>query len=182
MPTDRPNFHIITSGPGSGKTTIIETLRARGFCTAGESGRRIIQTQLAIGGNALHSGDRVLFAELMLAQAIFDYESLGSDPSPAFFDRGIPDLVGYFSLIGLQVPAHFRNAARLYRYSSVVFAAPPWEEIYRSDAERKQDFAEAVATFSATTAACREAGYELIEIPKLAASGRADFILGRIGL
>jgi predicted ATPase len=177
MPTNRPNFHLITGGPGSGKTSLIEALRARGFRVVGESGRRIIQAQLAIGGNALHSGDRALFAELMLAQAIFDYESLGSDPSPAFFDRGIPDLVGYFSLIGLPVPADFRNAARLHRYSPIVFAPPPWEAIYRNDVERKQDFGEAVATFGVTTAACREAGYELVDLPKLPVAERVDFIL-----
>ena len=45
MPTDKPNYFVITGGPGAGKTAIIESLRDRGYATVGEAGR-------AAGGGA----------------------------------------------------------------------------------------------------------------------------------
>jgi predicted ATPase len=47
---DRPDFHIITGGPGSGKTTLIDALAAQGFHHMPEAGRAIIRDQIAIGG------------------------------------------------------------------------------------------------------------------------------------
>ena len=180
MTTNRPNYFVITGGPGAGKTTIIDALRARGFRTVDEVGRQIIRAQVAIGGNALHWGDREAFAELMLSHSIYDFERLGDDPAPVFFDHGIPDLTGYFRLIGVPVPAHVRKATRLFRCNPVVFVAPPWREIYVNDPERKQDFAEAVATWEACVAASVEAGYQLVELPKAWVAERVAFVLDRV--
>lgn len=47
---DRPDFHIITGGPGSGKTTLIDALAALGFQHMPEAGRAIIRDQVEIGG------------------------------------------------------------------------------------------------------------------------------------
>ena len=70
----RENFYIITGGPGSGKTSIIEALRKLGYHCVDEVGRKIIREQLLIGGDALHWGDRAKFLELMLSRSIGDYE------------------------------------------------------------------------------------------------------------
>lgn len=54
---------------------------------------------------------------------------------------------------------------------------PPWREIYRNDTERKQDFAEAIASYDAAVATYREFGYEPVDVPKLSVAERTDFIL-----
>ena len=46
--------------------------------------------------------------------------------------------------MGLPVPPHVSAAAETFRYNRRVFALPPWPEIFSQDAERKQDFAEAI--------------------------------------
>src|SRR3546814_14045915 len=61
---DRPDFHVITGGPGSGKSTLIEALAVEGFDHMPEAGRAIIRDQVAIGGAALPWADRAAFAEL----------------------------------------------------------------------------------------------------------------------
>lgn len=53
MQNDSDRFFVLTGGPGSGKTTLIEALRSAGFATSVEAGRGIIRDQLAIGGPAL---------------------------------------------------------------------------------------------------------------------------------
>jgi len=173
-------FTIITGGPGAGKTSLIDELRRRGFAGMQEAGRAIIRDQTLIGGRALHTADAALFAELMLAWEMRSYRIAADDAAPAvFFDRGIPELTGYMRLIGRPVPAHVEAAARVFRYRPRVFIAPPWPEIYGTDAERKQDFAEAVATFEAVRAAYVGYGYEPVTLPLDPVGDRADFVLAR---
>ena len=174
------NFIVITGGPGSGKTTLIEALAAQGHRRTLEAGRAIIQAQVAIGGRALHWDDQALFAELMLAHEIRSYEEARERPGLVFFDRSVVELFGYLRLVGRPVPPHFRRAAAAYRYNRLVFAAPPWREIFANDAERRQDFAEAVRTHDHCVKSYREQGYEVVDLPKASVAERATFVLGAI--
>src|SRR3546814_13397103 len=62
---DRPDFHVITGGPGSGKRTLIEALAVEGFHHMPEAGRAIIRDQVKLGGAALPWADRAAFADLL---------------------------------------------------------------------------------------------------------------------
>ncbi len=143
-------FFVITGGPGSGKTTLIERLAVRGICAMPEAGRSIIQDQAAIGGSALPWADRSAFAELMLSWELRSYREALRQSGPVVFDRGVPDVVGYLRLCGLPVPLHMEKAAGIFRYHRRVFIAPPWKEIFGQDAERKQSFEEARSYVSRT--------------------------------
>lgn len=177
MNNSADRFHILTGGPGSGKSSIIDALQARGFARTDEAGRAIIQDQVAIGGRALPWSDRALFAELMLSWDIRTYRLAEKSDGPAFFDRGVPDVIGYLRLCDLPVPEHMNKAAALFPYHRRVFIAPPWEEIYRQDRERKQDFAEAIRTYEAIAAVYASLDYELVEIPRVPVEERVRFIL-----
>jgi len=172
-------FFVITGGPGSGKSTLLAALSARGYAHTQEAGRAIIRAQAAIGGSALPWADRELFAELMLSWEMRSHELASRDTQPVFFDRGVPDVAGYLRLIGAAVPPHVHRAAQSIRYATRVFIAPPWPEIYVQDAERKQDFAEAVRTYEALAATYVEYGYELCILPKCSVGERVDFVLER---
>lgn len=142
MMADRPDFHIITGGPGSGKTTLIDALAALGFQHMPEAGRAIIRDQVAIGG--------------------------------------VPDVSGFLRLCGLPVPTHVIQAADLFRYQRRVFIAPPWREIFVTDAERKQDFAEAHATYEAMVTVYADLGYELVSLPLAPVAERVRFVRARM--
>lgn len=174
------NFFVFTGGPGSGKTSLVHALADKGFSTAPEAGRAIIQTQQAIGGEALPWGNRQLFAELMLSWDIRSHESAAGMNRPVLFDRGVPDTIGYLELCGLQVPRHMWEAAVLYRYNRQVFVLPPWPEIYVRDEERKQSPVEAERTFAAVTAVYRRLGYTLAEVPRCDIVERARLVADRI--
>ena len=71
MATHAAHLFVVTGGPGSGKTTLIDALERMGFARTVEAGRAIIQDQQAINGSALH--DPALFAELMLSWELCSY-------------------------------------------------------------------------------------------------------------
>jgi predicted ATPase len=171
------NFIVLTGGPGSGKSTLIGALARAGFATAPESGRQIIKEQVAAGGSALPWADRNRFAEAMLTRDIQAYRSFESTIDPVFFDRGIPDVLGYLTLCGIAIPPHMTAAAARYRYHRRVFIAPPWRDIFAQDAERKQTFDEAERTCDAMIQVYSDAGYELVELPRVSVEERARFLV-----
>lgn len=175
-PANPPAFHIITGGPGSGKTTLINALALEGFHHMPEAGRAIIRDQVAIGGTALPWSDRAAFAELMLAWELRSWHEAHAHAGPVIFDRGVPDVSGYLRVSGLPVPPHLSEAARLFRYQPRVFIAPPWRAIFVADAERRQDFTEAEATYESMVAVYTELGYEQMVLPLAPVAERACFV------
>jgi predicted ATPase len=135
---------------------------------------------VAIGGSALPWGDRFAFAELMLAWEMRSYHIAEDQPGHVFFDRGVPDVVGYLRLSGLPVPRYTEAAAKRFRYNRRVFIAPPWLEIFGQDSERKQTFDEAVRTHAAMVATYRDFGYALVEIPLGTVEERVRFVVDTI--
>ncbi|WYK05189.1 AAA family ATPase [Cereibacter sphaeroides f. sp. denitrificans] len=168
---------VVTGGPGSGKTTLLSALARRGLATMPEAGRAIIQDQTRIGGTGWHGQDRQLFAELMLGWEMRSWHEAQRTGGPVIFDRGIPDVVGYLQLYEGKAPAHVHAAAELFRYRPTVFLAPPWPEIFGRDAQRGQDFHEAVATAEAMEQAYAMAGYDLLPLPLTTVEARVDFVL-----
>jgi predicted ATPase len=182
MQNDSNRFFVLTGGPGSGKTTLIEALRTQGFATAPEAGRGIIRDQMAIGGPALPWQDHALFAELMLSWELRSWHAAHAEPGPVFFDRGAPDTIGYLRLCGRPVPDHITSAAEKFRYARQVFVAPPWPEIFTQDEERKQTLDEAERTFRSVTGVYAELDYELVPLPLAPVEERLRFVLDQVGL
>jgi predicted ATPase len=172
-------FHVLTGGPGSGKSTLIAALAAQGFAHMPEAGRAIIQDQVAIGGSALPWSDPRAFAEQMLCWDLRSHREARSRSGPVFFDRGVPDVVGYLRLSSVPVPVHLQRAAESVRYADKVFVAPFWPHIFAQDAERKQEAPEAEATCRIMTETYAQLGYTMIALPKAwsSASGSSFPIL-----
>ena len=177
MIDDIMRFFVLTGGPGSGKSALIDALARRGHAHMPEAGRAIIREQVATGGRALPWIDPAAFAELMLARDVRSHRKAQHRHGLVFFDRGIPDVAGYMRLSGLAVPAHMDHAAKTFRYNRHVFIMPPWREIFTQDSERKQDFDEAVRTYEMLAKTYADYGYALIEVPRTPIEQRARFVL-----
>jgi predicted ATPase len=174
MVNDR--YFILTGAFGSGKSTLLECLQLRGIRGIVEPARPILAEQRSIQGNGLPEKDPRLFVELMLSRMLDAYRPSDTSLEPILFDRGIPDILGYAALFGLDVP-HCENAARLYRYNAKVFMAPAWEQIYRTDDERTLPFPLAREFGNDLRAIYKRLGYSMIELPCVSVEERADFVL-----
>lgn len=170
------NRYVITGGPGSGKSTLIAALNEAGYSIFKEAGRQIIREQVKASGTALPWTDPPLFAEEMFARDLRSYEAASRERGIVFFDRGLPDVLGYLNLTGLPIPDHMRRAAEQYRYNRRVFIAPPWPEIFSQDEERKQTPDEAERTYQAMVRIYGAYDYDLVELPRISVIERVAFV------
>jgi len=165
---------VIAGGPGSGKSTLINALSDAGENCYEESSRVLIREQLARGGRLVPWGDLAAFAqecsERMRAQIAHS-----AYRGRCFFDRGLPDLIGYLSRDGRSAPAEWRSATCA--YASVVFFAPPWREIFLNDAERPQTFDEAQELSAHIRYAYLDCGFHIIELVKGSVADRRRQVL-----
>lgn len=168
---------VLTGAPGAGKTTLLRAAADAGLATSPEVARELLR---APGGMALRADDPLGFAEAMLEAHRREYNRYVLFPSPVVFDRGFPDVAGFLDASGLPVSEALDHACRTIRYHGPVLRAPAWAEIYRRDAERIQDWEQAVASDKAVTAAWRRYGYDVTDLPLAPVVERLRFLKARL--
>ncbi len=171
--------YIITGGPGFGKTTIINRLEELGHEVCHENSREIIKEQLDSGGNILPWNDVIKFTEIVVEKRIQTYNEIPKGIN-VFFDRGIPDALAFLYRQELEVKEHLRQAARDYKYNTIVFVTPPWHTIFKNDNERRETFAESSLIHSFITQTYANLGYKLVDIPPGELDKRVEFVLNYI--
>jgi predicted ATPase len=171
-------FVVISGCSGAGKSTLITELGKRGYAVVEEPGRRIVKEELARGGSALPWVDGVAFARRAIAIALDDRAAADSLDGWVFFDRGLIDAAAALEhMTGKPVLTALGQANRYHRR---VFLAPPWPEIYQTDPERRHGFSTALAEYSRLIGTYPTLGYEILILPKVGVSERADFILNTL--
>ena len=168
----------LTGGPGSGKTAVIAALRERGYDYVDDSARAIIQERIRQGLSPRPPARE--FAEQILSRDTEQYRSKASAAGPVFFDRCVLDVLGMFHQLGLVTTLQLQALLVEFAYLRTAFIFPPWEEIYTTDDERDQTFADAVAVHTAVTRWYPRCGYDLVEVPRATVHERCNFILQRV--
>ncbi len=170
---EKPNFFVFTGGPGVGKTALLRELASRGEAIVEETHRAVIAEQVAAGGRAVPWDDHDAYCELCVRRDIAKFDARAGESGRIFFDRSILD--GFDPR--WRAPAGLIAAAQARRYNARVFVFPPWREIYATDTERRQDWAEAEATFARILNVLARFGYEAVIVPKASVTTRATFVL-----
>jgi len=172
-------IYIITGGPGFGKTALIDELRLRGYICSGEFARETIDQQQHTVGELLPWKRPRQFQEEILRLRIDFFES-ATEKDMAFADRGIPDQLAFARYRGFGMPELLKVSAENYRYAPLVFVTPPWPEIFVNDFIRGETFGEAILIHRAILETYSELKYQIIELPLIAVTERADFIFQTI--
>jgi predicted ATPase len=167
-----------TGGPGFGKSTTLAALEARGYQCVPESARAIIQERMRIG---LPKRPAVReFAEQILRHDQAQYRGVQRSKGLVFFDRGVIDALGMCYETGQASWVEIQQVLRKYPFHVEALVFPPWEEIYAQDTERDQSFEDAVRIDRAVRRWYQKCGFELVEVPRVDAEARCDFILTRL--
>ncbi|WP_298526210.1 ATP-binding protein [uncultured Christiangramia sp.] len=171
---------VITGGPGTGKSSIIHELEAKGENCIHEISRQVTLEAQRDGIDQLFLEQPLLFSEKLLEGRLNQFkEASNSSANRIFLDRGLPDVVAYMDYFNTVYPEIFNATCEEHAYDKV-FILPPWMEIYKSDNERYETYEEAVRISEYLYDTYRRFGYSPIEIPKLSVAERTKFILNQL--
>lgn len=167
------NRYIITGGPGSGKSSLLNALIDKGYQGFEEISRIVIREQHEINGDKLPWENLADFAEICFERMSKQLEDCNSS-NYCFYDRGIPDIIAYVRRGGLKVPEKYFEKSN--QYNPTVFIAPPWQEIFINDAERPESFDDSMEIYQFLKGTYDELGFKIIELPKVSIKERVKFI------
>ena len=168
---------VITGGPSTGKTCLVNTLNTKGYSTFNEVAREIIKDQLSIKSDKVPWKDVTGFSKLVLNKQVNHFNKALNDLT--FYDRGIPDIIGYMNNANKVLFDELITHSKNLRYTHV-FILPPWEEIYTTDNERRESFEEAMKLYKLIYQAYFSLKYEPIVVPKVDIEERIKFILNTL--
>lgn len=174
---------IITGGPSTGKTSLINQLENSGYNCIHETSREIIQESLASNSDVLPWKDLMAFSERVIQQRKSHYHSVKSKNSKrfTFFDRGIPDVFAYMQYDRIDIPEKFLALGDTLRYHTKIFLTPAWKSIFENDDERVEDFKKAEQLQHFIHQTYLDLGYEVILVPKATIENRIKFIFEHLG-
>ena len=168
---------VITGGPGTGKSSIIEELGNRGFICFEEISRQVTLDARKKGFDQLFLENPILFSELLLKGRKQQFlDALNHSADLVFIDRGLPDVLAYMDYIGDVYPKDFIDTCKNNVYDHV-FILSPWKEIYKSDNERYENFEQSVRIHHHLLNTYEKYDYSLIHVPFDSINNRTNHIL-----
>lgn len=169
---------IITGAAGTGKTTLIDALRERGFNCLEEVSRNWINRQLSIQGDAVPWNNVKAFSDGCLKES---YRVLEEEDEAAFCDRSPLDYHVHLLVRNETLDAATKTIPIQSQFETVVFYCPVWEAIYKQEPQRPEPFEHQLNVDKVTRWVYRDAKFELVEVPKVSVSERVSFVLHHLG-
>lgn len=175
-----PKKIILTGAPGTGKTTVLNLLKAMNLFCLEETSREIILQAKEKGIENIFTQDPYFFSKNLLHNRKQQYtKSLSCKDSYCFFDRGIPDIIAYLDFVNLPITTEFQDTFKTYPYD-VVFIFEPWQKIYQQDNERMETFEQATIIHTHITKTYQKTGIPIYTIPLGSPEDRLAFILNTL--
>lgn len=171
------NWNVITGGPCSGKTTIVEYLRTLGYTTTIEHARHYIDTQRVMGKSIEEMrANKREFQEAILEMQIAEEESLDVHEL-VFLDRALPDAMAYYQFLGLDYDDRLVEKCNKYCYRHVFILDPlP----LTNDYARKESEADQKKLHELITKVYESFPCPIVHVPVLPIIDRVNFILDHV--
>lgn len=171
---------VITGGPGTGKTMIINEFVSRNYKCMSEISREVTLKARKDGAEQLFLTEPLRFSQLLLEGRVNQYaEADVFKEKKVFFDRGIPDVHAYMNFFKTDYPDIYIESSNKYRYSHI-FLLPPWKAIYTSDNERYETYEQSLEIYKCLKESYTDCNYKVIEVPYGTVIERTDYILNSL--
>lgn len=174
------NWHVITGGPGTGKTVLIDLLASRGYNTVPEAAKEIIDAGLANGQTIPEiRGDEHTWQSKILQRILANEETTPSDQL-TFFDRGAHDGLAHLEYYKLT-PRDEWNDIKYGNPYKTVFLLEPLDDVALSY-HRKEDIEFTRKITAMMHDVYLQAGATPIMIPAMPPEDRLALIFKHLGL
>ncbi len=171
------NWNVITGGPCTGKTTVVNLLAQRGYKTTIEHARHYIDTQ-KIKGQTVEEirQNKQEFQLAVLNMQIEEEETLNVNET-VFLDRALPDTLAYYRFLGLEYDERLIDQCNKYSYKNV-FILDRLPLI--NDYARREDEDEQIRIHKLIIEVYESFPYTIVHVPVMPPEDRVDFILQHI--
>ncbi|OGE88924.1 MAG: hypothetical protein A2760_04170 [Candidatus Doudnabacteria bacterium RIFCSPHIGHO2_01_FULL_50_67] len=171
------NWYVITGGPSSGKTTVLELIEHRGFRVEHEAARIFIEQELKRGLTLRQiRADEAAFQRHILQLKNQLEQSLAA-AEQIFFDRGIPDSLAYYKFLNIRPTPAEQQLIESCRYKKVFLLEPV---AFAADHARTETAEEAAQIHGLLGQVYADLGLNVIAVPLSTPSKRRDFILNNL--
>lgn len=171
------NWYVITGGPSTGKTTVINMLAERGYKTTIEHARHYIDTMRIEGHTVEEIRNNKRQFQLGVLDMQIEQEAAIQPQDLVFLDRAIPDAMAYYQFLMLDYDEKLLNAVKNTSYKKIfILDRLPFTKDYaRTEDEEDQKKIHQLIIDVYTSL-----GFPIVTCPVLPPNERVEFILNNI--
>ena len=135
---------VISGGPGGGKTTIINSLRNKGYYCYDEVSRELILKYKKKYNHNIFFENPLEFSNILWKKREEQYKNsmIQKKYDKVFFDRGLLDVTSYLEFIGKRNLNLEQKLTNL-KYD-IIFLVKPTKKNYKKDFSRYEDFSQSI--------------------------------------
>lgn len=167
---------IVSGGPGSGKSSLLDAIAQQGFMAFPEVPRLLIEEQSQLDDGILPWQQLGPFAELCFVKMLQQRQLAQAHEVMSFVDRAIGDICAYLSLGELAIPETIQVQARQ-GYQPIVLFCKPTVQTYVQDEVRPYPFEQALVIHDELLRQYQTLGFHVVDIPFMAIEERVEFVL-----
>lgn len=172
------NWYVLTGGPSTGKTTVINLLSQRGYKTTIEHARHYIDTQRTQHGRTVAEvkANQEKFQLSVLQMQVAQEKSL-VPTEMVFLDRAIPDGLAYYRFLNIPERESLEDVWPLFQYKKIfILDRLPFVK----DDARTEDEAAQEKIHELLIEVYRSLNFPIQFVPVLPPEERVEFILKNI--